>query len=191
MSTVNPALQAVESTNEYDEKAVLARAKNGDAEAVDMLVRRYLKDVYAVSSRLLADRDHAQDAAQDALMNALKGLRRFRGESSFRTWLMRITVNSARTVVRRKARRREVSLEIVTESAADVPDAATLAMRNDEASRALVALEKLPDKQRMAVSLRINQGLNYQEIGAVLNCSEGAARVNYHLGVKRLRELMK
>jgi len=154
-------------------------------------VHRYLKDVYAVASRLLADRDQAQDAAQDALMNAVKGLRRFRGESSFRTWLMRITVNSARTVARRKNRRREVSLEIVTESAADTPDAATLAMRNDEASRALVALEKLPDKQRMAVSLRINQGLNYQEIGAVLNCSEGAARVNYHLGVKRLRELMK
>jgi RNA polymerase sigma-70 factor (ECF subfamily) len=62
---------------------------------------------------------------------------------------------------------------------------------NDEAARVAAMLEKLPEKQRMAVNLRVNQGLSYQEIGAVLDCTEGAARVNYHLGVKRLRELLK
>ena len=59
------------------------------------------------------------------------------------------------------------------------------------ATRASALLERLPEKQRMAVSLRINQGLSYQEIGVVLDCTEGAARVNYHLGIKRLRELLK
>lgn len=67
-------------------------------------------------------------------------------------------------------------------------DGATAATIRDEASRVTALLQRLPTKQRMAVSLRVNQGLSYQEIGAVLECSEGAARVNYHLGIKRLRE---
>jgi RNA polymerase sigma-70 factor (ECF subfamily) len=188
---VNQVLQIVPTAREYDESALLERARSGDNEAVDQLLRRYLKDVYAVANRLLGDRDQAEDAAQDALVNALNGLKRFRGEASFRTWLMRITVNSARSIGRRKTRRREVSLEIVSDAPAEADDAATLATRHDEAARAQAALEKLPEKQRMAVGLRVNQGLSYQEIGAVLNCTEGAARVNYHLGVKRLRELVK
>jgi RNA polymerase sigma-70 factor (ECF subfamily) len=104
---------------------------------------------------------------------------------------MRIAVNAARSVGRRKTRRREVSLDVVAESPADIPDAAVLAGRNDAAARAFALLDKLPEKQRLAVMLRTQQGLSYQEISAVLDCSEGAARVNYHLGVKRLRELMK
>ena len=181
----------VEAKRETDDSDLLARAKEGDAEALDLLVRKYLKDVYSVTSRLLGDYDMAQDAAQDAMMNAIRALHRFRGESSFRTWLLRIAVNSARSVGRRKTRRREVSIEVVVETPIDAPDAASLAARHDEASRANRVLAQLPEKQRMAVTLRTQQGLSYQEIGQLLDCTEGAARVNYHLGVKRLRELMK
>jgi RNA polymerase sigma-70 factor (ECF subfamily) len=189
---VNSSASQLEDTaRDTDETALLARARAGDADAVAALISKYVKDVFAVTARLLDDRDLAQDAAQDALVNALKGLKRFRGEASFRTWLLRIAVNAARTVGRKRTRRREVSLEVVSESAVDLPDAATLASQNADVARAAALLAKLPEKQRMAVSLRIQQGLSYQEIGALLDCSEGAARVNYHLGVKRLRELMK
>ena len=74
--------------------------------------------------------------------------------------------------------------------AGEAVDPATLAVRSAEAERAGRLLERLPPKQRMAVTLRIQQGLSYAEIGAVIDCTEGAARVNYHLGVKRLRELV-
>lgn len=185
------AIQLVDTARDIDETALLARARAGEAEAVDALIRKYVKDVYAVTSRLLNDRDLAEDAAQDALVNALNGLKRFRGDASFRTWLLRIAVNAARSIGRRKTRRREVSLDAVTESAADTPDPAKTAGEHDEAARAAALLGKLPEKQRMAVSLRIQQGLSYHEIASLLDCTEGAARVNYHLGVKRLRELMK
>ena len=190
-SPVNsPALQLVDDTPPSDETVLLARARAGDADAVDALVRKYLKDVYSVTMRVLGDHDMAQDAAQDAMVNALQALQRFRGESSFRTWLMRIALNAARTVGRKKGRRKEVTLEIVADTPGDAPDPAYLTSRNEEAGRAAQALAMLPEKQRLTVSLRINQGLSYQEIGAALDCTEGAARVNYHLGVKRLRELM-
>jgi RNA polymerase sigma-70 factor (ECF subfamily) len=181
----------VHSARETDEASLIARARGGDERAADLLVRRYLGDVYAVTARVLVDRDLAEDAAQETFINALRGLQRFRGEASFRTWLLRIAVNAARTVARRQYHRREVSLEVAADAASGERDAASVVVLNDEAARIRRVLEKLPEKQRMAVTLRVNQGLSYQEIGAVLDCTEGAARVNYHLGVKRLRELLK
>ena len=181
----------VRSARETDEASLVARARAGDERAADVLVRRYLGDVYAVTARVLSDRDLAEDAAQEAFINALRGLKRFRGDASFRTWLLRIALNAARTVARRHFHRREVPLEVAVDAACDERDAASVVAINDEAARIAKMLEKLPEKQRMAVTLRVNQGLSYQEIGTVLDCTEGAARVNYHLGVKRLRELSK
>jgi RNA polymerase sigma-70 factor (ECF subfamily) len=183
--------QYVESARETDDASLIARARVGDEAAIDSLVRRYLGDVYSVTSRVLRDRDLAQDAAQDALINAVRALHRFRGESSFRTWLLRIALNAARTIARKQARRREVALDDVEETPIEAPDAASVVVIHDEADRATRVLAQLPEKQRMAVTLRVTQGLSYHEIGVVLDCTEGAARVNYHLGVKRLRELMK
>ena len=171
-----------------DEASLVAEARAGNREAQQVLITRYLRDVYQATARVLGDRTLAEDAAQDAFVNALNGLDRFRGDASFRTWLLRIALNSARSLARRRGRRREIALAAVENAPADVVDAASAVSTRDEATRMAALLDRLPPKQRMAVSLRVNQGLSYQEIGAVLECSEGAARVNYHLGIKRLRE---
>jgi RNA polymerase sigma-70 factor, ECF subfamily len=176
---------------EADDNTLLARARSGDAHAVDQLVRRYMDDVYAVTVRVLQDAELGQDAAQEAFINALRALHTFRGDASFRTWLLRIALNAARTLARRQYQRREVALEAAADVRASDASAASDVVVKDEADRANRLLAQLPEKQRMAVTLRINQGLSYQEIGSVLGCTEGAARVNYHLGVKRLRELAK
>jgi RNA polymerase sigma-70 factor (ECF subfamily) len=173
------------------EAVLLERARAGDAEARDELVRRYLPDVYRTTARVLGDRELAADAAQDAIINALRGLSRFRGDASFRTWLLRIAINAARSLGRRNGRRREVSLVLAENEPADLPDPARRAEQVTEAERAERALDRLPTKQRLAVALRVQQGLCYAEIARALDCSEGAARVNYHLGVKRLRELLR
>lgn len=187
MST--PELRLVVPSVE-DEGSLIARARTGDREAQDLLIARYLRDVYGAAIRILGDPDLAQDAAQDAYVNALRGLARFRGDSSFKTWLLRIAFNSARSVARRRGRRREVALAAVENAAGAEPDAAAGAVMRAESARASKLLERLPPKQKMAVTLRVNQDLSYAEIGEILDCSEGAARVNYHLGIKRLRELV-
>ena len=173
-----------------DDASLLSRAREGDREARELLIRRYLRDVYETTARVLGDRDLAQDAAQDAFVNALGALPRFRGESSFRTWLLRIAVNAARSIGRRRGRRREVSLEIAAEVPAEASDETHRISTVKEAGRVEQFLERLPEKQRMAVILRLQQGLSYSEVAEALDCSEGSARVNYHLGVKRLREWM-
>lgn len=174
-----------------DEAALIGRARTGDREAQDALVRRYLADVYRVAYRLLGEEDLAQDAAQDAMVNAMRALDRFREEASFRTWVLRIAANSAKSHARRRWRKREVTLRAVEGLAGEEADPEETAVVRDEAARVKAVLETLPRKQRMAVELRVNQGLEYPEVARILNCSTGAARVNYHLGIKKLRELMR
>jgi RNA polymerase sigma-70 factor (ECF subfamily) len=157
-----------EHATEVAEASLLSRARSGDREATELLVRRYLRDVYDLTARVLSDR--------------------FRGESSFKTWLLRIALNSARSIGRRKGRRREVALELVEETPAESTDAVERIGMASEAKKMEALLQKLPEKQRLSVTLRLQQGLSYEEIAAALDCSEGAARVNYHLGLKRLRE---
>lgn len=174
-----------------DDTTLVDRAKAGDREAMDLLLSRHLEDVYHAAFRVLGDREAAQDAAQDAFVNAVRALDAFRGDASFRTWLIRIAVNAARSVGRRQARRREAPLEAVGDSPASGPDPADDAVLATETARAGEALQELPEKQRLAVTLRVFQGLSHREIAEATDSTEGAARVNYHLGIKRLRELMQ
>lgn len=180
-----------EAVQDSDDSELVEQARSGDPDAREQLVRRYLPDVYRTTVRVLGDPDLAQDAAQDAFVNAMGGLPRFRGDSSFRTWLLRIAINAARSLGRRNGRRREVSLVLAEDEPSTRPDPARSAVNATEVERAERALARLPPKQRMAVALRVQQGLSYSEIAGSLECSEGAARVNYHLGVKRMREMLR
>jgi len=175
----------------HDETALIDRARAGDRDAQEALVRRHLGEVFDLAWRIIGDRDVAQDAAQEAIISALGALHRFRGDASFRTWLLRITVNAAKTQFRRQSRRREVKLNLAADVRTEELDPAAETMLRAEAGRVAGLLGQLPPKQRMAVVLRVNRGLSYAEVGEILDCSEGAARVNYHLGVKRLRELVQ
>lgn len=173
-----------------DERQLVERARAGDVDARAELVSRYVDDVFALTARVLRERDLAQDAAQDAFVNALGALSRFRGEASFRTWLLRIALNSARSLGRRRTRRREVALAAAEELPAMAEDPARRVVLLDEGERLRVALAALPEKQRLSVSLRVYQGLSCAEIAEIIDSTEGAVRVNYHLGIKRLRELL-
>lgn len=188
---MNTSAQSGSGPVPRDDGELLERARSGEAEARDALVRLYLPDVYRLTSRILGDSDLAQDATQDTFVNALGALARFRGEASFRTWLLRIAVNAAHSVGRRQVRRREVTLVLADNQASAEMDPASRAEHRTEAERVEAMLARLPNKQRKAVALRAQHGLSYAEIAVALSCTEGAARVNYHLGVKRLRELLQ
>jgi RNA polymerase sigma-70 factor, ECF subfamily len=186
MTMRDPALAA----DEAEDGGLLDRARSGDEAALDAIVARHYRAVYEVTYRVLGDPELASDAAQEAFIKAIGALGTFRGDASLRTWLLRIATNTARSAGRKSTSRREVALEPESVGAGSGPDPASQAVTRTEAERASRALERLPEKQRLAVSLRIYQDLSHREIAAVLGSSEGAARVNYHLGIKRLRELL-
>lgn len=167
------------------------RSRRGDQRAFGILVERHHGAVYRLALSMVSDGDLAQDVAQDAFLKAFKALDGFRGDAAFRTWLLTITANEAKGALRRRGRRREATLESVAPIESDARSPEQEATLSDEADRARAILEGLPEKQRLAVSLRIDQGLSFREIGEIIGSSEGAARVNYFHGIHRLRELME
>lgn len=170
------------------DESLVEEARGGSDRAVALLVTRHQGVVFRTCMMILEDVDLAQDASQNALVRALRGLDGFRGEASFRGWLLRIAANEAKGLLRSRLRRREDPL-VDEAPIADPAEGTDLRMeRTEEAARIRERIRRLPEKQRMTVSLRIFDGLSFREIGEVLGSSEGAARVNYFHGIRRLRE---
>ena len=170
---------------------LVERARSGDDHALDTLVRRHQAAAYRVAVSIVRDPDTAEDIVQDAFLKAFRALDGFRGEASFVTWLLTITTNEARGALRRALRRKEAPLDDVAGLSSETvpPDVAGISAL--EAKRARQLLARLPEKQRLSVQLRIDEGLSFREVGRVIGSTEGAARVNYFHGIRRLRELME
>jgi len=179
------------SDNEVSDAELIERARLADDAALDLLVRRHHASAYRVALSITRRDDVAQDVVQDAFIKAFRALSGFRGDASFRTWMMTITANEARATLRKRGRWSESAIDDVGPIAADEPDPAEQVVSGHESARARALLDTLPEKQRLSVSLRIDDGLSFREIGEMIGSSEGAARVNYFHGIRRLRELME
>jgi RNA polymerase sigma-70 factor (ECF subfamily) len=167
-------------------------ARRGDRAAFDELVRRTYVDTYTLAVRLTGNEEDARDVVQEAYLRAWKGIRRFRGDAAFTTWLYRITANSSYTLVDRRRRRRTVHLDDVPEQADVRLDArpADLAASTAGLSEVAVALDQLPPSMRTTVILKDVYGLSHEDIAAETGISVAAAKVRLHRGRKRLRDLL-
>ncbi len=174
---------------QVDEDAeALARYRAGEARAFDGLVRKYQRPIYYLALRYVRNADDAKDVAQRAFVRAFQSLGGFRGASSFRTWLYRIAVNLSLNHLRDHAR--EQPAEIAEDAlVAEAVGASRLAAGEDR-GKLRAALAALPPKQRLVIELRVFEDLSFKEVADVAECSENAAKVNFHHAVKRLREEM-
>jgi RNA polymerase sigma-70 factor (ECF subfamily) len=171
-----------------EDASALARYRRGESRAFDELVRKYQRPIYYLALRYVKDQDDAKDVAQRAFVRAFQALDGFRSGSSFKTWLYKITVNLALNHLRDHARERPAE---IAEGAlvADAVGTAQLA-GVEERRRLLAALEHLPPKQRLVVELRVFEELPFKDVAEIAECSENAAKVNFHHAVKRLRQCM-
>ncbi len=171
------------STTLLDDELV-KRARRGDVRAFDILVRRYQHRIVALAARHVRDWAQAEDIAQEAFVRAYRALESFRGESSFYTWLYRITVNVAKNHLQAQKRKVPLAdmsddgLEALSEDlalqSADTPEQALVRQQTGEAL--LAALATLPGELRQALLLRELEGLDYQQIAERLNCPVGTVR---------------
>jgi len=171
-----------------DDDRLIELAREGVSEALELLVSRHQGVVYRFSLGLLADEEAAADVAQETFVRALTNLNGFRGDSTFRTWLLAIARNEAKASMRRRSRRTETPLDAVAPVADRAVSPEDRAVRSSEVARIREALDRLPEKQRLSVSLRLFDGLTFREIARATDSTEGSARVNYHHGIRRLRE---
>lgn len=165
--------------------------QSGDRRAMNELVDRHHGTVFRACIVILDEEDLAADASQNTFIKAFRAIDRFRGEAALRTWLVAIARNEALGLLRKVKRRREQSLEDEGPVAPLYHDPSQEVELHSEEARIRAVFPKLPRKQRLSVTLRIDEGLSFREIGEIIESSEGSARVNYHHGIRRLRELLK
>jgi RNA polymerase sigma-70 factor (ECF subfamily) len=163
--------------------------QGGEEAAATELVRRHARAVARYLSAAGAG-DDVDDLVQETLFRAFRKLGGYRGQASFRTWLMAIGSNALKDLRRRGVRRPTVALEErdVVDEASD-PHAETAA--RDAAERLEQAVAALPEMQRDVFLLRAQQGMEYEDIAGALDTSVGAARVHYHHAVKRLKKVLE
>jgi RNA polymerase sigma-70 factor (ECF subfamily) len=172
-----------ESDNE-----LLDRYGAGDESAFEELVRRHQRAVYNLVYRMLENHADAADLAQKTFVQAFLHHRTFRRESSFRTWLFHIGLNLCRNAFRDRARRNHVDADEMPLAAPQ--DTLAVAAASELRDRLGQAIRALPERQREILVLRVYHNHAFAEIGAIMSCSEGTAKSNYHHAVSRLRRFL-
>jgi RNA polymerase sigma-70 factor (ECF subfamily) len=169
-----------------DRKAVEA-CQRGEREAFDQLMERYQRDVYRLCYRYVNNHEDANDMAQEVFIKAYRALGRFRGESSFSTWLYRIAVN---TCLNFRASRRPAGEEL-PEGLADAAATVGERLEKDEQARQVrEAVRRLPEKQRATLILKIYHDLTHQEVAHILGSTVGTVKANLFHALGNLRRMM-
>jgi len=169
------------------EREAIEACRRGEREAFDRLVERYQRDVYRLCYRYVNNHEDANDLVQEVFLKAWKAIGRFRGESSLSTWLYRIAVNACLNF---RAVRRPVTQDLPEALADPQPGAATLVEEGDEARRVRAAVQRLPEKQRATLILKVYHELTHEEVAVVLGSKVGTVKANLFHALGNLRRLM-
>jgi RNA polymerase sigma factor (sigma-70 family) len=179
-----------------DDATLVRRAKRGDLDAYDDLVRRYQERIYATIYHMTAHHEDANDLAQETFIKAYKALSSFKGDSGFFTWLYRIAVNRTLNHLKQRKTRNQLSLNDMDFNAEHDPAWVALVSEKTphrEASlhelqeRLNIALQKLSEVHRMVVTLHDIQGLPHEEIARIMECNAGTVRSRLHYARQQLQ----
>ncbi len=160
-------------------------ARGGDLQAFDELMQRYHGRIYALLYHMTSNKEDAEDLLQEVFLKAYQSLPKFRGQSSFYTWVYRIGVNRAINFVKKRKRKSALSLDHVDLGLERDPAFVELASGNtplhqtnlNELQKKLnTALQTLSDKHRIVVVMHDIQGIPHNEIAESLDCSPGTVR---------------
>ena len=180
-----PSAAPPPSSDAQEDQQLVKRARTGDMEAYDELVRRYQERIYATIYHMTANHEDANDLAQETFIKAYQALKSFKGDSSFFTWVYRIAINKTINFLKQRKNKTHMSLndlDFNTEHDADL-----LALISEKTPRREVNLIELQEKlniamlklsqvHRLVVTLHDVQGLSHEEISRILNCNTGTVR---------------
>lgn len=158
--------------------------------AYTSIIRKYQEKLYWHIRRMVVEHDDANDVLQNVLIRVWNGLENFREDSQLFTWLYRIATNECLTFLEQQKKRTSVSLSDV-ESGLSNKIMADKHFDGQKAEWKLqLAIQQLPEKQRVVFSLRYYEEMPYEEMSRVLETSEGALKASYHHAVKKIEDYM-
>jgi RNA polymerase sigma-70 factor (ECF subfamily) len=170
---------------QVEETELVRKARHGDLESYDELVRRYQERIYATIYHMTSNHEDANDLAQEAFIKAFHALKSFKGGSSFYTWVYRIAVNKTINFLKQRKNKAQMSLDDLDFNAEHDPD--LVALISDKTPRREVnlaelqeklngAMQKLSEPHRLVVTLHDVQGLSHEEIAKIMDCNIGTVR---------------
>jgi len=196
-STLNEGAQAADR----DDIELVAKCQRGDMQAFNELVTKYRGKVYAMIYNMVHSEQDAWDLAQDGFLKAWKSISRFRGQSAFYTWLYRIMMNVAIDWTRKKQIMgdvefdEELGIKGVEAGASTAPHADPLPFqkieRREIRERIDDAVEKLSPEHRAVILMREMDGMQYEEIAEVLDCSVGTVMSRLFYARKKLQGMLR
>lgn len=172
-----------------DETVLIERARDGDVRAWEEIVLLYQDVVLRTAWLITGSQADAEDAAQEAFVNAWLAIRRFRRGSPFRPWILRIVANEARNRRRGAGRRDRLALraEAQLDPVGAAPSAEELALANQRRLDLLAAVDRLGDDERLIVACRYLLGLSEAETAEVAGCPRGTVKSRLSRALVRLR----
>ena len=181
---------------------LIAKAQKGDFEAFEQLVFRYDRQVLTIAARFVQSSDDAKDIYQEVFLRVYQGLRKFKMQSEFATWLHRITTNVCLTHRTRRKKHFHVSLhEDYDENDGDPHPSRTIVSEEPAPDQHTIdkeisihvrnAIETLSPQQKLVFTLKHYQGMKLREIAESMQCSEGTVKKHLFTATQRMRERLK
>lgn len=181
---------------------MVGRLMEADPSAIQDVMSRYQTKIYNTALGIVKNPNDAQEIVQDVLFTIYRKIASFKGNSSFYTWIYRITVNFAFMKMRSRRKEKHVSIEEVRYSEGEeasmsviLPDKRKLAedriMDREFMMRLMESIHELPDKYRRIFELRDLQQLSNEEVGQILNLSIAAVKSRIHRARAFMREKMR
>ena len=193
-SAIDDSHSPASSAGETGQEAIwVAASRSGDSLAFNRLVLRWEKRIYNLTLRMLGDKDEAEEATQEVFLSAFRGIRRFRHDAKFSTWLYRIAVNQCITRLRRKPPGIHCSLDDQDSDARPLVELPAHESHEAEflleESRRKVrnALEHLPPEQRTVVELKFFQELTFEEISGIVDMPASTVKSRLYAGLEVLK----
>lgn len=155
--------------------------------AFEAIMKKYQEKLYYHIRRMVIEHEDANDVLQNTFIRAWKGLENFREDSQLYTWLYRIATNESLTLIDKKKKKSSVSLDDESYRVEQLKADSNFDAEKLEWKLQL-AIQKLPEKQRLVFQLRYYDEMSYEEMSKVLETSEGALKASYHHAAKKIEE---
>jgi RNA polymerase sigma factor (sigma-70 family) len=160
-------------------------------QAFTSIIRKYQERLYWHIRRMVVDHDDTNDVLQNVFIRIWNGLENFREDAQLYTWLYRIATNESLTFIEQQKKRSAVSLSDVESGLSNKIKADRHFDANKLEWKLQLAIQQLPEKQKLVFSLRYYDEMPYEEMSRVLDTSEGALKASYHHAVKKIEDYIK
>ena len=184
-----------ESYLDLSDTQIIERTLGGEPDAFNVLVRRWERQIYGLTLRMLGRDDEAKDATQETFLSAYRNLSKFRGEAKFSSWIYRIALNICNTKLRGRSKsiisldeqREETGFEL----AADTEDLGNQIQQEQITRHVRRALQGLPAEMRQVIIMKEYEGLKFSEIADILGIPLSTVKTRMYTGLSELRKRLE